>query len=169
MSSNQEEEKREELFILLTSLGFTSLIATNTINELQNIDELEQLSKELKKSNIGDNKPTKKTLDNLSKETKKSGFRNILIEAGFAAVLATSITTALNEDEKLVGMIEAGKNPLIFMTQQDSKVDDVICLPLEGNVYERNSSQRPRIPLDLHPNCRCFWIDGITGKKLGQF
>ena len=55
------------------------------------------------------------------------------------------------------------------MTQQDSKVDDKICLPLEGNVYERNSPQRPRIPLDTHPNCRCFYTDGVTGKNLGQF
>lgn len=164
-----EQEKREELLILLTSLGFTTLIATNTVNELQDIQEIKEVIKELKKSNIGKQPPTQKTLDTLSKNTKKSGFRSILINAGFSAILATSITTALQEDEKLVGMIEQGKNPVIYMTQQDSKVDDKICLPLEGNVYERNSPQRPRIPLDLHPGCRCFYLDGITGKNLGQF
>jgi len=62
-----ESEKREELFLLLTSLGFTSVIATNTINELQNIQEIEQVSKELKKSNIGKEPPTQKTLDTLKK------------------------------------------------------------------------------------------------------
>lgn len=149
--NNLEDEKREELFILLTSLGFTSLIATNTVNELQNIQEIEQVSKEIKKSNIGKEPPTQKTLDTLSKNTKKSGFRNILINVGFSAILATSITAALQEDEKLVDMIEGGKNPVIYMTQQDSKVDDKICLPLEGNVYEKNSPQRPRITLDTHP------------------
>jgi len=171
MSKEQdlEDEKRDELFLLLTSLGFTTLIATNTINELQNIKEIEQVSKEIKKSNIGKAPPTQKTLDTLSKNTKKSGFRSILINAGFSAVLATSITTVLQEDEKLVGMIEQGKNPVIFMTQQDAKVDDKICLPLEGNVYEKNGAQRPRIPLDTHPNCRCFYLDGITGANLGQF
>ena len=164
-----EQEKREKLFILLTSLGFTTLIATNTVNELQTIQEINQVTAELKKSNIGKQPPTQKTLDTLSKNTKKSGFRSILINAGFSAILATSITIALQEDEKLVGMIEQGKNPVIYMTQQDSKVDDKICLPLEGNVYEKNSPQRPRIPLDLHLNCRCFYLDGITGKNLGQF
>ena len=78
-----ESEKRQELFLLLTSLGFTSLIATNTVNELQNIQEIEQVSKELKKSNIGKEPPTQKTLDTLSKNIKKSGFRSILINAGF--------------------------------------------------------------------------------------
>lgn len=162
-----EDEKRQELFLLLTSLGFTEFIATNTVTELQTIQEIDKVTAELKKSNIAN--PTKKTLDTLSKNTQKSGFRSILIQAGFSAVLATSITTALQEDEKLVDMIEQGQNPVIYMTQQDSKVDDKICLPLEGNVYERNSPQRPRIPLDLHPHCRCFYLDGITGANLGQF
>jgi len=162
-------DKQQELFLLLLSLGFTNLIATNTVNELQSTSEVTKVINELKKSNIGINPPTKKTLDTLSKNTKKSGFGNILITAGFSALLATSITTALQEDEKLVSLIEDGKNPVIFMTKQDSKVDDKICLPLEGNVYERSSSARPRIPLDTHPNCRCMYLDGITGKNLGQF
>ena len=55
------------------------------------------------------------------------------------------------------------------MTQQDSKVDDKICLPLEGTVWDRDDPNRPKIPISLHPNCRCFWIDGITQKNLGQF
>lgn len=58
---------------------------------------------------------------------------------------------------------------VIFRTQEDSKVDDIICLPLEGNVYKINGSERPRIPDDTHPNCRCFYEDGITGDDLGQF
>ena len=167
--SQEEDDEREGLFLLLISLGFTEIIATNTVNELKSIAEINKVTAELKKSNIGTNTTTKKTLSTLSKNTQKSGFRNILINAGFSAILATSITTALQEDEKLVSLIEDGKNPVIFQTQQDSKVDDKICLPLEGNVYERNSSQRPRIPLDTHPNCRCEYIDGITGNNLGQF
>jgi len=166
---DQEEEKRQELFQLLISAGFTTLIATNTVNELLNIEELDQVFKEVKKSNIGDTKPTQKTLDTLSKNTKKSGFRNLLLQVGFIGFLVDSIISVFQEDEKLVDIIASGRNPVIFMTQQDSKVDDIICLPLEGTVYEKNSAQRVRIPLDTHPNCRCFYLDGITGKNLGQF
>ena len=105
----------------------------------------------------------------MSKETKKSGFVDLLIKGGLSAFLANALITTLQEDEKLVSLVEDGKSPVIFMTQQDSKVDDKICLPLEGTVYARNSSQRPRIPLDTHPNCRCFYVNGTTGKNLGQF
>jgi len=105
----------------------------------------------------------------MSKETKKSGFVDLLIKGGLSAFLANALITTLQEDEKLVSLVEDGKSPVIFMTQQDSKVDDKICLPLEGTVYARNSPQRPRIPLDTHPNCRCFYVNGTTGKNLGQF
>lgn len=104
-----------------------------------------------------------------SSDKKESGFIDLLIKGGLSALLANALITTLQEDEKLVSLVEDGKSPVIFMTQQDSKVDDKICLPLEGNVYEKNGSQRPRIPLDTHPNCRCFYTDGITGKNLGQF
>ncbi len=104
-----------------------------------------------------------------SNDEKQSGFVDLLIKAGLSSLLATALITTLQEDEKLVSLVEDGKSPVIFMTQQDSKVDDKICLPLEGNVYDRNSSQRPRIPLDTHPNCRCFYLNGTTGKNLGQF
>ena len=55
------------------------------------------------------------------------------------------------------------------MTQRDSKVDDKICLPLEGTVWDIDDPQRPLIPATTHPNCRCFWIDPQTGANLGQF
>lgn len=105
----------------------------------------------------------------MSKEEKKTGFVDLLIKGGLSALLANALITTFQEDEKIVSLIEDGKTPVIFTTKQDSKVDDVICLPLEGNVYEKNSAQRPRIPLDTHPNCRCVYLDGITGKNLGQF
>ena len=79
----------------------------------------------------------------MSKQEKKSGFVDLLIKGGLSAFLANALITTLQEDEKIVSLVEDGKAPVIFMTQQDSKVDDKICLPLEGSVFERNSPQRP--------------------------
>ena len=108
-----------------------------------------------------------------NKETKKeeqfSGFLQILISAGFSVGLASAITSATQEDEKIIDFLVQDKTPLIFMTQQDSKVDDKICLPLEGTVWDKGDPARPKIPRSLHPNCRCFWLDAITLKNLGQF
>ena len=58
---------------------------------------------------------------------------------------------------------------LIYRTQQDGKVDDIICLPLEGEVFMKNDPNRPIIPRGQHPGCRCYWEDAITGENLGQF
>lgn len=103
------------------------------------------------------------------KQPPFSGLLSILLSAGFTAAIAIAITEATSEDEKIPGLIRQDKNPLIFMTQMDSKVDDKICLPLEGTVWAKNDPNRPRIPPDTHPNCRCFNIDAITGQNLGQF
>jgi len=40
---------------------------------------------------------------------------------------------------------------------------------LEGTVWDKGDPARPKIPRSLHPNCRCFWLDAITLKNLGQF
>ncbi len=60
------------------------------------------------------------------------------------------------------------KMPVIYHTMQDSKVDDLICLPLEGRVFNVADEDRPWIPRDTHPNCRCWYTNAITGVKLGQ-
>lgn len=96
-----------------------------------------------------------------------NGFVSILISAGFTFALATAINTALQEDEKIIPLIQQDKTPVIYMTQMDSKVDDKICMPLEGTVWDKEEPNRPKIP--LHPHCRCFYIDAVTGENLGQF
>lgn len=103
------------------------------------------------------------------KQPQFSGFLSILMSVGFSFALATAITSASQEDEKIIEFIKQDKTPLIYMTQEDSKVDDKICLPLEGTVWDKGDPNRPKIPGSLHPNCRCFWLDGITLKNLGQF
>lgn len=97
-----------------------------------------------------------------------SGFIQILIKSGLSLAIATAINAALQEDEKIVDLIKQDKSPLIFMTQMDSKVDDKICLPLEGTVWDEDDPNRPHIPGSLHPNCRCYWVDAINGRFLGQ-
>jgi len=98
-----------------------------------------------------------------------SGLLSILISVGFSSALAIAITEATSEDEKIPLFIKEDKTPVIFMTKMDSKVDDKICLPLEGTVWDKGDTNRPKIPNDTHPNCRCFYIDAITGQDLGQF
>ena len=106
--------------------------------------------------------------DDIEKE-QQNGFLSALLAAGLSPLIAIAVISALSDDEKIVKLLQANKQPLTFMTQQDSKVDDTICLPKQGEVWARDDPRRPRIPLDLHPNCRCFWQDGITEKDLGQF
>jgi hypothetical protein len=105
----------------------------------------------------------------VEEEKQFSGFLQILISAGFSVGLASAITAATQEDEKIIEFLVQDKTPLIYMTQEDSKVDDKICLPLEGTVWDKGDPARPKIPRSLHPNCRCFWLDAITLKNLGQF
>jgi len=98
-----------------------------------------------------------------------SAFTNALIAGGLSVGIAGMVVNALNEDENVVEIIAAGKRPVIFTTKRDNKVDDLICLPLEGTVYAIDSPRRVRIPSETHPNCRCWYIDAITGENLGQF
>lgn len=58
---------------------------------------------------------------------------------------------------------------MIYRTRQDGRVDDIICLPEEGEPYFRNDPNRPIIPRGQHPGCRCWWEDAVTGENLGQF
>jgi len=97
-----------------------------------------------------------------------SGLLSILLGAGFSAALAIAITEATSEDEKIDDLTKKNQTPLIFMTQMDSKVDDRICLPLEGTVWDKEDPTRITIPGGTHPNCRCYWINAITGQNLGQ-
>jgi len=57
---------------------------------------------------------------------------------------------------------------LIYRTQEDSKVDDIICLPLQNQEFEFDDPLRPVIPDDTHPNCRCYWENANSGQNLGQ-
>jgi hypothetical protein len=98
-----------------------------------------------------------------------SGFFQILINAGFTLALASALAETVREDERVPEMLDNQQRPLIFMTQMDSKVDDLICLPLEGTIWDEQDQARPQIPSTTHPNCRCYWLDPVTGANLGQF
>lgn len=98
-----------------------------------------------------------------------SAFANALIGGGLTIGVATIIANALNEDEKVIPLVTQRKRPVMYMTQRDNKVDDKICLPLEGTVYAINDPKRVKIPSQTHFNCRCFYLDAVTGENLGQF
>jgi hypothetical protein len=53
---------------------------------------------------------------------------------------------------------------VVFTTQNDNRVDDSICVPLAGIAFEIDSPLRPLIPQETHPNCRCYYVDEITGQ-----
>lgn len=76
--------------------------------------------------------------------------------------------TTQSLDDLLGTELIAGR-VVIYRTMQDAKVDDTICLPLEGESYEIDSQDRIVIPDETHPNCRCWYEDAITGENLGQF
>ncbi len=162
-----QEADDDQVFIILLSLGFTQ----NAANELL---ELSKTNASIKASILANDVDELKKNTKANKVIKKdppriSGVTQVLINAGFTLTIAATIANAFSETERIPELIEEGKRPLIFMTQQDSKVDDLICLPLEGTVWDIDDPQRPQIPATTHPNCRCFWIDPTTGANLGQF
>ena len=53
---------------------------------------------------------------------------------------------------------------VVFTTQRDNRVDDAICLPLAGIAFDVDSPFRPIIPDDTHRNCRCYYVDEVTGQ-----
>ena len=53
---------------------------------------------------------------------------------------------------------------VVFTTQNDNRVDDAICVPLAGIAFEIDDPLRPLIPQETHPNCRCYYVDEITGQ-----
>jgi len=53
---------------------------------------------------------------------------------------------------------------VVFTTQRDNRVDDLICLKLSGIAFEIDDPLRPIIPDDTHPNCRCYYVDESTGE-----
>ena len=53
---------------------------------------------------------------------------------------------------------------VVFTTQRDNRVDDLICLKLAGIAFQIDDPLRPIIPDDTHPNCRCYYTDENTGQ-----
>lgn len=171
--------EENEILVGLILIGFSPLIAielskaiitspqsnANLINALKESEpNRQQVLEEISKDT---------TLDRISEGKKpliesESGLINTLITAGFTATLATGIVAALGNEDEVQRLLDAKKRPVIFTTKRDSKVDDKICLPLEGEVFDLNSPKRPRIPLGTHPNCRCVYTDAVTGQNLGQ-
>ena len=147
----------EDFISLLVQSGFTQTEAKD-IAENSTPQQQEELKQQITEE-------TNKT----KPEVKSDGFINALILAGFSIAVASGISQVLSDDEEVVRLLLAGQTPVTFMTQQDSKVDDKICLPKQGEVWAREDPRRPRIPFQLHPNCRCEWHDSITGRNLGQF
>jgi hypothetical protein len=164
---SQEDNQDDQLLLILLAFGFVKETALKII-KLANKDET---VKEIILNNdaeaLAENEKAKKIIK--KEPARVSGVTQILIDAGFTLTIAATVAQAFSEDDTIPELIEDDKRPLIFMTQRDSKVDDLICLPLEGTVWDIDDPQRPQIPATTHPNCRCFWIDPVTGTSLGQF
>ncbi len=135
MSSNEYEK-------IIAALIGTGLTRTESEEVFQNLTKAEATSL----INEGD-------ITSSNVEKKTDGLVNALILAGFVLPVANAIVQVLGDDEEVVRLIMAGEEPLIFMTQQDSKVDDKICLPKQGETWAKSDPSRPRIPFQLHPHC----------------
>ena len=62
-------------------------------------------------------------------------------------------------------LLDEEKPPrVVFTTQRDNRVDDKICLQLAGIAFDITNPLRPVIPIDTHPNCRCYYVDESTGE-----
>lgn len=162
-----QEQSDDDIFIILLSMGFTQPAANRLL-------EISKTSPGVKASILANDIDELRKFNAANEVIKQdppkvSGVTQILIDAGFSVALAGVIATAFSEDEKIPDLLATGKRPIIFMTQQDSKVDDLICLPLEGTVWDIDDPQRPKIPATTHPNCRCFYVDPTNGANLGQF
>jgi len=156
MSSEEEEEDEDELIIIaLIGTGLTRTEAGEVAANLTDDEKVSLLNEgEITSSNI---------------EKKTDGFIEALVLAGITREIAMMVSKVLDDDEEVVRLLLAGQTPLKFMTQEDAKVDDKICLPKQGEVWAKEDPKRPRIPSSLHPNCRCFWQDPVNGRNLGQF
>jgi len=56
------------------------------------------------------------------------------------------------------------KRIIEFNTQKDMKVDDSICRPLQGALFDLKDADFIKIPDDTHPNCRCFYKQLSSGR-----
>ena len=171
--------EESDILLGLIGIGFSPLIAAQLAQSIvaapqKNIEIINELTKpEPNRNKVLQDISQDTELDKISEGKKpivetESGMINTLITAGFTAVLATSIVTALGNEDEVQRLVDAGKRPVTFTTKRDSKVDDKICLPLEGAVFDIDDPQRPRIPVQIHKNCRCKYVDAVTGQDLGQ-
>lgn len=174
-----EEEDENEILVGLILIGFSPLIAAQLSQSIvtspqKNIVLINELLKsEPSRARVLTEISQDNNLEKISKGNKpitqsESGMVNVLVSAGFTTGLAISIVTALGNEDEVQRLVDANKRPVTFTTKRDSKVDDKICLPLEGSVFDLNDPSRPRIPINTHPNCRCNYVDAVTGENLGQ-
>lgn len=161
------QDESDQLLLILLAFGFVKETADKLVNLANRDETVKQIILNNDPEALAENEQASKIIE--KEPARITGVTQILIDAGFSVAIATAVAEAFSEDDKIPELIEEEKRPLIFMTQRDSKVDDLICLPLEGTVWDIDDPQRPQIPATTHPNCRCFWIDPVNGANLGQF
>jgi len=54
---------------------------------------------------------------------------------------------------------------VIYKLELDHEVEDE-CDDYDDEEYDINDPDRPELP--IHPNCKCYWVDSLTGENLGQ-
>lgn len=160
-------DETDQLLLILLAFGFVKETADKILSLANRDDVVKQIILNNDPVALAENEKASKIIK--EEPARITGVTQILIDAGFTIAIASAVAQAFSEDDTIPELIGEEKRPLIFMTQRDSKVDDLICLPLEGTVWDIDDPQRPQIPATTHPNCRCFWIDPVSGTSLGQF
>ena len=81
----------------------------------------------------------------------------------FQILISVSTQESLNNATAEITISISVKTPflpppdLLFVSERDSKVCP-ICLNYDGRQYNIEDYDRPRIPRDTHPNCRCRYM-----------
>lgn len=98
----------------------------------------------------------------LQVEVKEFGFD--ILFASIARMVSDAITKAINDGTVSypspafpIEPLETEKIMVTFTTRRDERVCP-ICEALDGNQYDIDDTNKPDIPNDTHPNCRCRYL-----------
>jgi hypothetical protein len=172
-SVDEDSDDEQILLVALILAGFSAPQIAKIVSDLKEIPEIDKAIK--KTRNLSN--PEKRRISGTQevppideiKPLGDDGLTNALIQSDIPPDIALAASAILTNEEAVIQILISGGEPVEFMTQMDSRVDDVICLPLQGEVFDRDDPNRIRIDEDTHTNCRCYYRDPISGKNLGQF
>ena len=96
----------------------------------------------------------KTNINKISREISKRYSQSYSRSRTLARTEGTRVQSEINETWAEKHNVEE----MLFIATLDNKTSS-ICQSLDGNVYEREDTSRPKIPNDTHPNCRSTYVN----------